>query len=79
MGKNTTFHIHVKSEPGHSPKYINHVHIKSRFQCYWTQSKGHNRCTQETFLKGSDFDVNMVYALRAIPSFTMKSIREVVY
>ena len=25
MGKNTTFHIHVKSEPGFSPKYPEHV------------------------------------------------------
>ena len=25
MGKNTTFHIHVKSEPGYSPKYQEHV------------------------------------------------------
>ena len=25
MGKNTTFHIHVKSEPGYSPKYPKHV------------------------------------------------------
>ena len=25
MGKNDTFHIHVKSEPGHSPKYPEHV------------------------------------------------------
>ena len=25
MGKNETFHIHVKSEPGYSPKYPEHV------------------------------------------------------
>ena len=25
MGKNTTFHVHVKSEPGYSPKYQEHV------------------------------------------------------
>ena len=25
MGKNTTFHVHVKSEPGYSPKYPEHV------------------------------------------------------
>ena len=25
MGKNTTFHIHVKNEPGYSPKYPEHV------------------------------------------------------
>ena len=41
--------------------------------------KAHNRCTQENFLKGSDFDVNMFYALRSIPSGTMKSFWEVVF
>ena len=25
MGKNETFHIHVKSEPRYSPKYSEHV------------------------------------------------------
>ena len=25
MGKNDTFHIYVKSEPGYSPKYPEHV------------------------------------------------------
>ena len=25
MGKNVSFHIHVKSEPGYSPKYTEHV------------------------------------------------------
>ena len=25
MGKNTTFHIHAKSEPGYFPKYPEHV------------------------------------------------------
>ena len=32
MGKNTTFHIQVKSEPGYSPEYP-----ETRFQFYWTQ------------------------------------------
>ena len=41
--------------------------------------KAHNRCTQENFLKGSDFDVNMFSALRSIPSVTMQSIWEVVF
>ena len=49
------------------------------FVCMYISYKAHNRCTQETFLKGSDFDVNMVYALRTIPSVTMKSIWEVVF
>ena len=33
--------------------------------------KAHNRCTQETFLKGSDLGVNMFSALRSIPSGTI--------
>ena len=33
------------------------------FVCMYISYKAHNRCTQETFLKGSDFDMNMVYAL----------------
>ena len=49
------------------------------FVCMYISYKAHNRCTQETFLKGSDFDVNMFSALRNIPSVTMKSIWEVVF
>ena len=58
------------------------------FWCYFTgiyvylhfiSYKAHNRCTQETFLKGSDFDVNMFSALRSTPSVTMKSIWAVVF
>ena len=49
------------------------------FMCMFISYKAHNRCTQETFLKGSDFDVNMFSALRSIPSVTMKSIWEVVF
>ena len=45
------------------------------FVCY----KAHNQCTLETFLKGSNVDVNMFSALRNIPSVTMKSIWEVVF
>ena len=44
------------------------------FVCMYISYKALNRCTQETFLKESDFDVNMFYALRSIPSVTMKSI-----
>ena len=33
--------------------------------------KACNRCTQETFLKGSDLDVNMFSELRSIPSVTI--------
>ena len=49
------------------------------FVCMCISYKAHNRCTQETFLKGSDFDVNMFYALRSLPSVTMKSIWEVMF
>ena len=49
------------------------------FICRFISNKAHNRCTQETFLKGSDVDVNMFSALRSIPSVSMKSIWEVVF
>ena len=49
------------------------------FMCMFMSYKAHNRCTQETFLKGSDVDVNMFSALRSIPSVTVKSLREVMF
>ena len=49
------------------------------FVCMYISYKAHNRCTQETFFKGPDFDVMMFNALRSIPSVTMKSIWEVVF
>ena len=49
------------------------------FMCMFISYKAHNRCTQETLLKGSDFDVNMFSALRRTPSVTMKSIWAVVF
>ena len=49
------------------------------FVCMHISYKAHNRCTKETFLIGSDVDVNMFSALRSIPSVTMKSIWEVVF
>ena len=49
------------------------------FMCMFISYKAHNRCTQETVLKGSDFDVSLFYALRSIPSVTMKSIWEIVF
>ena len=49
------------------------------FMCMFISYKAHNRCNQETFLKGSDVDVNMFSALRSIPSVSMKSIWEVVF
>ena len=41
------------------------------FVCMYISYKAHNRCTQETLFKGSNFDVNMFSALRTIPSVTM--------
>ena len=49
------------------------------FWCYFTGTfvlmyitcKAHNRCTKETFLIGSDVDVNIFSAFRSIPSGTI--------
>ena len=38
------------------------------FVCMYISYKAHNRCTKETFLKGSDVDVNIFSAFRSIPS-----------
>ena len=70
-----TFDMNMKS------CYFDHFCVISlvyMFMCMFISYKAHNRCTQETF-KGSDVDVNMFYALRSIPSVTMKSIWEVVF
>ena len=37
------------------------------FACLYISYKAHNRCTHETFLKGSDFDVNMFMHLGVYP------------
>ena len=49
------------------------------FMCMFIRYKARNRCTKETLLKRSDFDVNMFSALRRTPSVTMKSILAVVF
>ena len=41
------------------------------FMCMHISYKAYNRCTQETFLRGSDLDVNMFSELRNIPSVTI--------
>ena len=41
------------------------------FMCINISCKAYNRCTQETFLKGSDLDVNMFSELRSTPSVTI--------
>ena len=63
-----TFDMHMKSCIFTHFGVISMVYL---FVCMYVSYKAHNRCTQETFLKGSDFDVNMFSALRTIPSVTM--------
>ena len=41
------------------------------FVCMYISYKAHNRCSNETFLIGSDVDVNIFSALRSIPSGTI--------
>ena len=41
------------------------------FMCINISYKAYNRCTQETFLKRSDLDVNMFSELRSLPSVTI--------
>ena len=41
------------------------------FVCMYIRYKAHNRCSKETFLIGSDVDVNIFSALRSIPSGTI--------
>ena len=41
------------------------------FVCMYINYKSHNRCSKETFLIGSDVDVNIFSALRSIPSGTI--------
>ena len=71
-----TFDMNMKSCILAHVGVISLVHM---FVCMFISYKAHNRCTQETFLKWSDFDVNMFSALRSTPSVTMKSIWAVVF
>ena len=72
--------IHYERLHNHNKaKHNKTVCIFLGIYCMFISYKAHNRCTQEAFLKGSDFDVNMFSALRSIPSVTMKSIWEVVF
>ena len=71
MGTWESTHIHFRHE-------YEKFHI-CRFWCYFTGAfvlmyitcKAHNRCTKETFLIGSDVDVNIFSAFRSIPSGTI--------
>ena len=44
------------------------------FVCMYINYKAHNRCSKETFLIGSDVDVNIFSALRSIPYGTIDII-----
>ena len=50
---------------------ISLVHL---FVCMHISYKAHNRCTKETFLIGSDVDVNIFSAFKSIPSGTIDII-----
>ena len=71
MGTWESTHVHFRHE-------YEKFHI-CRFWCYFTGAfvlmyitcKAHNRCTKETFLIGSDVDVNIFSAFRSIPSGTI--------
>ena len=66
-----TFDMNMKTYIFAHSSVISLVYL---FVCMYISYKSHNRCTQETLLKRSDFDVNMFYALMSIPTVTMKSI-----
>ena len=71
MGAWESTHVHFWHE-------YEKFHI-CRFWCYFTGTsfpqyisyKAHNRCTKETFLRGSDVDVNIFSAIRSIPYGTI--------
>ena len=63
-----TFDINMKSCIFAHLGVISLVYL---FMCMHISYKAYNRCTRETFLKGSDLDVNMFPELRSIPSFTI--------
>ena len=70
--------------PGRVPRFTFDINMKScifahfgvvslvyLLMCMHISYKAYNRCTQETFLKGSDLDVNLFSELRSIPSVTI--------
>ena len=66
-----TFDKNMKSFIFAHSRIISLVYL---FVCMFISYKAHNRCTKETFLIGSDVDVNMFSALRGIPSGTIDII-----
>ena len=76
--------ITLKTCYGYLGEYSWHEYEKfhiCRFWCYFTVTsvrmyisyKSHNRCTKETFLIGSDVDVNIFSALRSIKTVTAQT------
>ena len=63
-----TFNINMKSCIFAHFGVISLVYL---FMCMHISYKAYIRCIQETFLKGSDLDVNMFSELRSIPSVTI--------
>ena len=63
-----TFDINMKTYIFAQSGVISLVYL---FVCMYISYKAHNRCTKETFLIGSDVDVNIFSALRSIPYGTI--------
>ena len=63
-----TFDMNMKTDIFAHSSVISLVYL---FVCMHISYKAHNRCTKETFLIGSDVDVNNFSALRSIPSGTI--------
>ena len=66
MGTWESTHVHFRHE---YEKF--HICRFCRFVLMYITCKAHNRCTKETFLIGSDVDVNIFSAFRSIPSGTI--------
>ena len=67
----STFDMNMKSCIFAHSGVISLVYL---FVCMHISYKAHNRCTKETFLIGSDVDVNIFSALRSIPYGTIDII-----
>ena len=63
-----TFDMNVKTYIFAQSGVISLVYL---FVCMYISYEAHNRCSKETFLIGSDVDVNIFSALRSIPSVTI--------
>ena len=68
LGTMFTFNMNMKDYIFAHSGVISLVYL---FVCMHISYKAYNRCTKETFLIGSDVDVNIFSALRSIPSGTI--------